>query len=464
MTETIVVRFAPSPTGWLHVGNVRTAIANFLFAKSQGGKFMLRVDNTDRARSTSEYEAGLKQDLEWLGVNWDLIEKQSDRFDRYELAKADLIAKGRLYPCYETAEEIDIKRKMLISRGLPPIYDRGALNDTPEQRAKYEAEGRKPHWRFKLDAAPIIWDDMVRGKVEFDGSKLSDPVMFREDGVVLFTFATSVDDGELGITHIIRGEDHVSNTAMQVQIMQAMGHKIPVFGHMSLLKMKEGKISKRVGGGDIRSLREGGIFPMAVASYLSKIGTSDAIDVFEHMTTLIADFSIDKFGRSMANYDPLELERLNQKLLHSMSFNNAKIHFSDSNQMTCEGVDLSKLEALKCVDESFWNSVKGNLTNLQEIAVWASIFFKPVILDFLSSESKQFNNEAAQLLPAGKWDENSWDQFVNAVKEKTGRKGKELFMPLRLALTGREHGPEMKVVFALLGRDRAEKRLKGEAA
>ena len=447
MTEAVLVRFAPSPTGWLHVGNVRTAIANFLFAKSLGGKFMLRVDDTDRARSTSEYEAGLKQDLAWLGVHWDVLEKQSERFERYELAKQDLIAKGRLYPCYETAEEIDIKRKMLISRGLPPIYDRGALNDTAEQRAAYEAQGRKPHWRFKLDAAPILWHDMVRGKVEFDGSKLSDPVMFREDGVVLFTFATSVDDGELGITHIIRGEDHVSNTAMQVQIMQAMGHKIPTFGHMSLLKMKEGKISKRVGGGDIRSLREGGIFPMAVASYLAKIGTSDAIDVFEEMATLIKDFSIDKFGRSMANYDPLELERLNQKLLHQMSFDHVQP------QLAARGMGS--------IDAKFWEVIKANLTTLDDAKDWWDVLQQPIapVID-----DKAFADAAAALLPAGEWNESSWDSLVNAVKEKTGRKGKELFMPLRLALTGREHGPEMKVVFALLGRDRAEKRLKGETA
>jgi glutamyl-tRNA synthetase len=230
MTKPVLVRFAPSPTGWLHVGNVRTAIANFLFAKSLGGKFMLRIDDTDRARSEAQYEAGLKEDLAWLGVQWDILEKQSDRFDRYERAKQDLITKGRLYPCYETAEELDIKRKMLVGRGLPPIYDRAGLTETAEKRAEYEAQGRTPHWRFKLDAAPIVWDDMVRGRVEFDGSKLSDPVMFRENGEALFTFATCVDDGEHGITHIIRGEDHVSNTAMQVQIMQAMGHAIPTFG------------------------------------------------------------------------------------------------------------------------------------------------------------------------------------------------------------------------------------------
>ena len=447
MTQKIRVRFAPSPTGWLHVGNVRTAIVNYLFARAHGGEFMLRVDDTDIARSTAEYETGLKQDLQWLGLNWDLLEKQSERFARYDLARQQLIDSGRLYPCYDTAEEIDVKRKMLISRGLPPIYDRSALNDTADMRAAYEAQGRKPHWRFKLNHAPIVWEDMVRGRVEFDGSKLSDPVMFREDGVVLFTFATSVDDGELGITHILRGEDHVSNTAMQVQIMEALGHTVPVFGHMALLKMKEGKISKRVGGGDIRSLREGGIFPLVVMSYLAKIGTSDSIELAPSMQALAEGFDIKKFGRAMANYDAMELERMNQKLLQRMPFAEVEP------QLAARGMDQ--------IDAAFWEEIKPNLTTIDDVRDWWEVLFTPItpVID-----DKDFAAAAAANLPTGEWNEGSWDILVNAVKEQTGRKGKELFMPLRLALTGREHGPEMKTVFALLGRDRAEKRLKGEAA
>ena len=447
MSGKIRVRFAPSPTGWVHVGNVRTALANYLFARAAGGEFMLRIDDTDRARSTVEYEAGLKEDLQWLGLHWDLLEKQSERFDRYELARAKLIADGRLYPCYETAEEIDVKRKMLISRGLPPIYDRSALQDTDEKRKEYESQGRRPHWRFKLNHAPIVWDDMIRGRVEFDGGKLSDPVMFREDGVVLFTFATSVDDGELGITHIIRGEDHVSNTAMQVQIMEAMGHTVPVFGHMALLKMKEGKISKRVGGGDVRSLREGGIFPLVLASYLAKIGTSDSIELAPSMEALAAGFSTDKLGRAMANYDPNELERLNQKFLHQLPF--------------ADVAPLLAARGMDKIDAAFWDEIKPNLTTIDDAHDWWEALFTPITPVI---EDKEFAAIAAGLLPAGTWGADSWDVLVNAVKEKTGRKGKELFMPLRLALTGREHGPEMKVVFALLGRDRAEKRLRGEAA
>lgn len=442
----VFVRFAPSPTGWLHVGNVRTALMNWLFARSQGGRFMLRIDDTDLARSKQEFEDGLKEDLAWLGLQWDCMEKQSDRFNRYELARAKLVADGRLYPCYETAEEIDIKRKMLIGRGLPPIYDRGALNDTDEKRKAYEAEGRKPHWRFKLDHKPIVWDDMVRGRTEFDGAKLSDPVLIREDGGVLFTFATSVDDGELGITHIIRGEDHVSNSAIQIQIMEGLGHAIPVMGHMALLKMKEGKISKRVGGGDIRSLRQDGVLPLALTSYLGKIGTSDAIELAASLEQLGKDFAISKLGRSMANYDPAELERLNQKLLHQMPFSEVE--------------PLLKERGIH-VDAAFWEQIKPNLSTVDEARDWWQVTHQPITPNISDAG---FTNEAATLLPTGDWSEASWDLFVNAVKEKTGRKGKELFMPLRLALTGMEHGPEMKTVFALLGRDRAEKRLKGEAA
>lgn len=446
-SEKVFVRFAPSPTGWLHVGNVRTALINWLFARNAGGRFLLRIDDTDLARSKSEYEDGLKEDLKWLGLEWDCSEKQSDRFANYEKAREKLVAEGRLYPCYETAEEIDIKRKMLAGRGLPPIYDRAALNDTAEKRAEYEAQGRKPHWRFKLDHANITWDDMVRGPTTFDGAKLSDPVLIREDGGVLFTFATSVDDGEMGITHIIRGEDHVSNSAIQIQIMEALGHKIPVMGHMALLKMKEGKISKREGGGDIRSLRQDGVLPLALVSYLAKIGTSDAIDVASSVDQLASEFAISKLGRAMANYDPTELERLNQKLLHHMSYADVK--------------PLLQARGMSQITEDFWKQISGNLTSLDEIRDWWNLVQEPITPNISDAA---FTNEAATLLPTGEWGAQSWDQFVNAVKEKSGRKGKELFMPLRLALTGMEHGPEIKVLFALLGRDRAEKRLKGEAA
>ena len=441
-----LVRFAPSPTGWLHVGNARTALANFLFAKSQGGQFMLRIDDTDLERSKPEYEQGLQEDLKWLGLVWDKFDKQSSRFAQYEAAKLKLIEDGRLYPCYETAEELDVKRKMLVGRGLPPVYDRGALTDTDEKRREYEAEGRRAHYRFRLNHAPIVWDDMIRGKVEFDGAKLSDPVLIREDGTVLFTLATSVDDGQHGITHIIRGEDHVSNTAIQVQIMEALAYMPPVFGHMALLKMKEGKISKRTGGGDVRSLRENGVFPLVMTSYLSKIGTSDAIDLAPSLEALTQQFAISKLGRSMANYDPQEVERLNQKLLHQLPFADVKA------LLAARGIS---------VDEAFWESIKPNLTTIDDVKEWSDVLQQPITPSIADAA---FTNQAASMLPTGDWNESSWDIFVNAVKEATGRKGKELFMPLRLALTGMEHGPDMKTVFALLGRQRAEQRLLGQVA
>ncbi len=447
MTEKVKVRFAPSPTGYVHVGNMRTALTNWLFAKAAGGEFLLRIDDTDTERSKDEYEEALKEDLQWLGLEWDSFAKQSDRFDEYDKAKEKLIADGRLYACYETPEELEIKRKMLVSRGKPPIYDRSALSLTDEQKAAYEAEGRQPHWRFKLEDAPIEWEDLVRGSVRFEGKNLSDPVLIRKDGVPLFTLSTSVDDGQMGITHILRGEDHVSNTAIQVQIMEALGYNVPVFGHTALLQMKDGKISKRVGGGDIRSMREGGIFPMVINSYLAKIGTSDAIDLFTDMQALIDGFDIKKFGRSMAHFEHEELERLNTKLVHQLPFEEVKAM-------------LAK-EGLNDVDESFWEQVKANLGSVGELKDWWEMLHQPIQPVI---EDADFTQAAAQLLPDGEWSEESWGEFVEKVKGETGRKGKQLFMPLRLALTGRTDGPELPKIFALLGRERAQKRLQGEAA
>ncbi len=435
------VRFAPSPTGYLHVGNVRTALINWLFAKAHGGRFLLRIDDTDATRSRPEYEAGIFEDMAWLGLAHDATEKQSDYFADYETAKQKLIADGRLYPCYESPEELEIKRKMLISRGLPPVYDRSALKLTDAEIAAYEAEGRRPHWRFKLNHEPIVWDDLIRGAVQFEGKNLADPVLIREDGVPLFTLSTSVDDGAMGITHILRGEDHVSNTAIQVQIMEALGYAAPIFGHTALLTMKDGKLSKREGGGDIRSLREEGVFPMAIASYLAKIGTSDPIALFDDMQALIEGFDTTKFGRSAAHYDPEELARLNEKLIHTLSFDEVK---------ALVGVPL---------DADFWEQIKANISALPQVADWWALLrapLKPII------EDAEFTNQAAELLPEGELSEESWKPFVDAVKEATGRKGKQLFMPLRLALTARTDGPELPKLFALLGREKAKARLLGK--
>jgi glutamyl-tRNA synthetase len=435
---SVIVRIAPSPTGYLHVGNIRTALVNFLFARKLGGKFLLRLDDTDQDRSKPEFASAIKEDMEWLGMIWDdKIFKQSDRLAEYEKAKQKLIASGRLYPCYETSDELDIKRKMAASRGLPPIYDRAALKLTEEQKKKLESEGKKPHYRFLLEDKPIIWQDMIRGEVKFGGTSFSDPVLVREDGVPLYTIASVVDDGDYHISHIIRGEDHVSNTAVQIQIFEALGYTVPTFGHLALLKTKDGELSKRVGGNDIRSLRDEGFEPMAVMSYLGKIGTSDAIDAFGSMDALAASFDINKFGRSPANYDEVELERINQKLVH--------------------GLDFAAVQSRIKGDATFWNSVRANLKKVKDASEWWNIlnqFERPS-----ATLDKDFIATAANLLPPEPWSDASWNEWTNAVKDATGKKGKELFMPLRVALTGMEHGPEMKVLFMLLGRNKVLERL-----
>jgi glutamyl-tRNA synthetase len=435
----IKVRFAPSPTGYLHLGNVRTALVNWLFARKAGGEFWLRVDDTDTERSKAEYEEALKEDLSWLGLRWDGFFKQSERFTEYETAKQKLIALARLYPCYETQEELDVQRKMQASRGLPPIYNRASLKLTAEQKARYESEGRRPHYRFLLEDKPIIWDDLVRGEVKFQATHMSDPVLVREDDVPLYTFASVVDDGEGGITHIVRGEDHVSNTAVQVQIFEALGYALPRFGHLALLKTREGEMSKRVGGNDIRSLRERGIMPMAINSLLANIGTSDAVEPFLDLKDLAEKFDFKKFGRAPANYDAAELEKLNEKLLHKLPFSEVKA-------------------LIPFADEKFWVSVQANLKNITEAKMWWDILHGDINVD-LNHDERAFVRSTLPLLPADPYDENSWDAWLAAIKPTTPRKGKELFMPIRKALTGLEHGPEFRKLLPLLGEKMVKRRL-----
>lgn len=434
-------RFAPSPTGFLHVGNMRTALVNYLFIRKNNGHFLLRIDDTDTERSRKECEDAIREDIGWLGITWDFYVKQSDRFDRYKLAREKLVATGRLYPCYETAEELDIQRKMLAGRGLPPIYNRASLKLTDEQKKQYEAEGRRPHYRFLLNDEEITWDDLIRGHSHFKATHMSDPVLIREDGVPLYTLASVVDDGELDITHVIRGEDHVSNTAVQIQIYEALGYKVPTFAHMALLKTKEGEMSKRLGGNDIRSLRENGILPMAVNSLLARMGTSDAVEAYTDMQPLIDSFDFKKFGRAPANYDVAELEKLNEKLLHQLPFAVVK-------------------DKIPFADEAFWMSVRANIANMSEAKQWWDILHgdvsshqSPVASD------KEFLAQAATLLPPEPWNETTYDAWLAAVKPTTTRKGKELFLPIRKALTGLEHGPELKKLLPLLGADKTKKRL-----
>lgn len=441
MTKPIV-RFAPSPTGFLHVGNIRTALVNWLFAKKHGGQFHLRLDDTDAERSKPEFEAAIEEDMNWLGLSWDAFARQRDRMAAYEAAKLKLIDSGRLYPCWESAEELDIKRKMQISRGKPPIYDRGALQLRDGEKAKLEAEGKRPHYRFLLEDKPVEWNDLIRGKVRFEGTHMSDPVLVREDGIPLYTFCSVVDDGEFGTTHILRGEDHVSNTAVQTQIFEALGLSVPTFGHMALIKTKEGELSKRTGGGDIRGLRAKGMEPMTINSYLAKIGTSDAIDVFPDMDALLDSFDLAKFGRAAANYDAGEMERLNAKLVAQLSFDAVKARLPEA-------------------DEPFWLAVRGNIETVEDAHQWWKIIHEPH--GEIAPEEAAFLSDAKALLPDGQWDETTWKTWTKAVAGQTGRKGKALFMPIRKALTGMEHGPELSKLLPLLGKQKVEERLKGKA-
>lgn len=442
---SVKVRFAPSPTGKLHVGNVRTALVNWLFAKGQGGSFVLRIDDTDLARSTQEFEDGIETDLTWLGLVWDERYNQSKRFDRYEEAAARLKASGRLYPCYETSDELDRRRKVQLSRGLPPIYDRAALELTEAEKAAYEAEGRRPHWRFKLDGKRVAWEDLARGHAEVDTASMSDPVLIREDGLFLYTLPSVVDDIDMDITHIIRGEDHVTNTGAQIEIFEALDAKVPGFAHMPLLVGADGAaLSKRLGSLSISDMRDQGYEPIAITSHLGKIGTSDNLEIAASVEALGQAFAFSKMGRSPARYDTADLDRLNAQALHAMTYVEAQPRLAGL------GVDLG---------EVFWDTVRGNLNKFADVADMARIVTGPVTPVI---EDPAFAAAALEVLPEV-IDANAWSAWTAAVKEKTGAKGKGLFMPLRLILTGQAHGPDMAAMAPLIGRDAIVRRLKGEA-
>lgn len=442
---SVKVRFAPSPTGKLHVGNVRTALVNWLFAKGQGGSFVLRIDDTDLARSTQEFEDGIETDLTWLGLVWDERYNQSKRFDRYEEAAARLKASGRLYPCYETSDELDRRRKVQLSRGLPPIYDRAALELTEAEKAAYEAEGRRPHWRFKLDGKRVAWEDLARGHAEVDTASMSDPVLVREDGLFLYTLPSVVDDIDMDITHIIRGEDHVTNTGAQIEIFEALDAKVPGFAHMPLLVGADGAaLSKRLGSLSISDMRDQGYEPIAITSHLGKIGTSDNLEVAASVEALGQSFAFSKMGRSPARYDTADLDRLNAQALHGMTYAEAQP------RLAALGVDLG---------EVFWDTVRGNLNKFADVADLARIVTGPVAPVI---EDPAFAAAALEVLPEV-IDAGAWSAWTAAVKEKTGAKGKGLFMPLRLILTGQAHGPDMAAMAPLIGRDAIVRRLKGEA-
>ncbi|QYF87720.1 glutamate--tRNA ligase [Brevundimonas sp. PAMC22021] len=448
---SVKVRFAPSPTGKLHVGNVRTALVNWLFAKGQGGQFVLRIDDTDLARSTPEFEQGIEDDLRWLGLVWDERHNQSKRFDRYEAAAEALKAAGRLYPAYETADELDRRRKVQLSRGLPPIYDRAALELTPEQKAAYEAEGRRPHWRFKLDGRRVAWEDLSRGHAEVDTASMSDPVLIREDGLFLYTLPSVVDDLDMAISHVIRGEDHVTNTGAQIEIFEALiaggwGGALPGFAHMPLLVGADGQaLSKRLGSLSISDMRDQGYEPIAITSHLGRIGTSDPLEIAASVEALGQTFAFSKMGRSPARYDTADLDRLNAQALHALSYEQAQPRLAQA------GADLG---------EAFWETVRPNLTKFDDVAEMARIVRGPIAPVI---EDADFIAAALRLLPETV-DQDVWSTWTAAIKAETGAKGKALFMPLRLALTGQAHGPDMAAMAPLIGRETMARRLQGEAA
>ncbi len=450
---TVTVRFAPSPTGYIHIGNTRTALSNWLFAQKNGGKFILRYDDTDVERSRDEYAQAIAVDLDWLGVKPDRVEYQSKRFDVYGRAVEKLKQAGLLYACYETADELERRRKLRLARRLPPVYGREGLKLTDEEKAAFQAEGRKPHWRFLLpnfDADPfntkrteVHWDDLVRGPQTVDLASMSDPVLVREDGTYLYTLPSVVDDIDLGITHIIRGDDHVTNTGVQIAIFEALGAKAPVFGHHNLLTTISGEgLSKRTGALSVGSLREAGFEPMAVASLAVLIGTSESVSASPNMESLAERFDLASISKSSAKFDPAELDTLNRALLHEMPFSEAKLRLAAS------GISGDKAEP-------FWLAVRGNLDRFKDVAHWWAIVDGelPETPDF-SEEDCAFLREAFTLLPPAPWDHQTWKIWADSVKAATGRKGKNLFMPLRLALTGQAHGPELADLLVLLGPER----------
>jgi len=440
---TVTTRFAPSPTGALHVGNVRTALHNWLLAKQAGGRFLLRIDDTDKERSREEYVEAIRADLAWLGLVPDGEERQSARFDLYEREFQKLVAAGRVYRCYETAQELELKRKVLLGRGLPPIYDRAALKLSEADHAAREAAGERPHWRFLLDhEQPIEWTDGIRGPQHFDPRQMSDPVVRRADGSWLYMLPSAIDDVDMGISHVLRGEDHVSNTAAQVQMFTALGAEPPKFAHEALLVGTEGKLSKRLGSLGMAELRESGIEPQAVIALLARLGTSDPVDPALDADALAASFNLAHFGRAPARFDEAELARVNAAIIHRLPF----------------AAVADRLPA--GMDEAAWATIRPNLSRLAEAADWWQVVTGPIAAPAQSDEDRAYLATAAIVLEQVGAD---WAALTAALKEQTGRKGKPLFLPLRQALTGQDHGPEMAALLPLIGKQAALERLRAAA-
>lgn len=443
------VRFAPSPTGYLQVGNARIALINWLHARAHDGTFLLRLDDTDAARSDEACTAAIRADLDWLGLHWDDEVRQSDRLERYTAAAGRLREGGWLYPCYETPDELAEKRRAQEAKGKPPVYDRAALNLSADERAHLEAQGRRPHWRFKLAPETVSWTDRITGEQTFQAGSVSDPVLIREDGRPLYTLTSVVDDLELGITEVVRGADHLANTAAQIQLFRTLGGEPPRFAHLNLMTDASGrKLSKREADLSLQSLREReGIEAMALNSYLAKLGTPDPIDAHPDLDALIAGFDLGRFGRAAPKFDWDELVRLNARVLQLLPV---------------EAVaDRLRALGVRRVDAAFWEAVRGNLTGLSDARVWDAVCHDPIEPWI---EEPEFVAEAAAHLPPEPWDDATWKAWTDAVKAATGRTGAKLFKPLRKALTGREHGPPMNALLPLIGRDAADARLHGRTA
>ncbi|WP_178134098.1 glutamate--tRNA ligase [Vineibacter terrae] len=442
-----IVRFAPSPTGRLHVGNVRTALFNWLFARRHGGSFVLRLDDTDRERSTETFAQAIQDDLRWLGMDWDRLERQSLRFAAYDGARDRLIAGRRLYPCYETPEELEFRRKRLLAQGRPPVYDRAALRLSDADRARLEAEGRKPHWRFMLEPGDVRWDDLARGAQHIDESSQSDPVLIRADGTYLYTLPSVVDDIDFNITHVIRGEDHVTNTGTQIQLFRALGAEPPVFAHLPLLLGADGRsLSKRLGSLSLADLRAQGIEPLAVWALLARLGTADPVEPVDSLQPLVDGVDFARVGRAPARFAEDELRTLSQRTVHGLPFAVARPRLDD---------------AAASLGEAFWMAVRGNLAQVADAAGWVPVVqgpLQPMV------EGPGFLAQAAEVLPPDPWGDATWKAWTAALAARSGRKGRALFHPLRLALTAREQGPEMARLLPLIGRDRVLARLRGETA
>lgn len=447
---TIKVRFAPSPTGFLHVGNIRTAIINYLYARKNNGQFILRFDDTDTQRVRDEYRHMIIEDMEWLGLKYDQHFKQSQRIKRYEEAKNQLLKNNRLYECFESEEELNLQRKSQIASGIAPIYNRAALKLSNEQKIELRKKGLKPHYRFLLDDKAVSWNDKIKGKIIYEGRHFSDPVLIRQEdekgfGVPTYTFCSVVDDIDYGITDIIRGEDHITNTAIQIQIFEALNAKAPDFAHLALVKASEGKISKREGGFDIKTLRQEGYEPMTIINLLAQIGTSKNIEIYQNFDDLIKNFDFNIFSKSATNYDINELKNINHKLLQNINFN-----YIDSK--------LNHTKTSYQYQENMWHIIKSNLNFLSEIEEWGKIFYSPYRYENSANDS-DFLNQIIKLLPHDTKNPEAWNEWLTEIKKLNLRSKKELFTPIRLALTGKDYGPEIKHIINLLTRDEIVARL-----